>query len=84
MPPPVAMRNSRGDLTCNPWEILACVVDAWSPIYHLFGNEPPPVFAQFMERYGDAVASSRHDFYIADPIGSDLWHAAQRRDHTWR
>eukprot|EP00973_Karenia_brevis_P006865 931697-Karenia_brevis.AAC.1 len=54
MPPPVAMRNSRGDLTSNPRENLACVVEAWSPIYHRLENEPPPVFSHFMERYGDA------------------------------
>eukprot|EP00973_Karenia_brevis_P063698 8854267-Karenia_brevis.AAC.1 len=44
-PPPVAMRDGNGKLTCNPKEILACVVDAWSPIYHRFSQEPPPRFA---------------------------------------
>eukprot|EP00973_Karenia_brevis_P094700 12423726-Karenia_brevis.AAC.1 len=33
-PPPVAMKDSSGRMTCNPTEILACVVNAWSPIYH--------------------------------------------------
>eukprot|EP00973_Karenia_brevis_P034082 4701726-Karenia_brevis.AAC.1 len=74
------MKDGSGRMTCNPNEILACVVDAWSPIYHRFSVEAPPSFPQFIEKYGDTVSSFRHDFYVADPGGHDLWQAAQRRD----
>eukprot|EP00973_Karenia_brevis_P027835 3835013-Karenia_brevis.AAC.1 len=79
-PPPVSMKNSSGRVTCNPKEILACVVDAWSPIYHRFSQEAPPDFHHFIEKYGDTVSSFRNDLCVAEPCGQDLWQAAQSRD----